>query len=1144
MSFRHSAVRALSLCAVVLALVNGSAIAQRQQSTLSLLMSERVREEIQLTDDQVTKLQTISDSAKPDTKNLLAALRELDTEEQRSAKRKEFFADVAAKRANTGTEALAVLTPSQRTKFRQSLIRSNGVNALLQPAFESDLKLSDSQKEEIKTALGERSKDIREKTFGADRDERDSVREKVSAEWDAKVIGMLNEQQKKFWQDNQPAPETAASSGGTGAATTAPGTAGQPAAPVVASFGAASADGKPVKAEKLSFNFSGAPWETVLTLFADSTGLTLDMHDIPQGTFTHIDPNEYTIEKALDIVNGYLLREGYLTIQKDNFLITWAFDSGIPPSLVPEVTMEELIKDHAGVDNRLLTVPFKIESGDVEQIAREIDVMLDPYPFVRLAALTGSSTLIVTDLAVNLRKVKRVIDATAGKTVTKAFPIQYMVASQAEVTIRRSLGMPPSALDISEARSRGNTQSKFAEGLNITADDRTNNLLVVGTQEQLSKVEELLKMVDSNKSADGKSIGYLDMRPVLRVYSLKASNPSEVAKTVNQLIPGKIINEDVRGRKLHVEATPKEQEKIAEMIQMLDGSGASGAVLVFHLSDMDALTANQMLTTMFSNEAGGGPVIQSDPIEQRLIVRGTSEQIDQIKTVMAQLGETGERQPRKKSERSPIMRLPMGGRNPQEVMRALEQMMRGPRSNIIRVVPPRQTSPIKNSVLPGVPSLKESMDAAERPPARNPRTDTTQRRRQSGNITYTAMFQDEKDSAKAELANQLDAFFGTRGDEDDTEKGSQSVGDPDKPEMMLTYQGDTLIVVCDDPDALEQVENMMDLLNQTMPVQTTWTIFYLTSADATEAAAMLEQMFPASSVAATATGGGGGMMDSLSSGLSSFGSSLMDMTGLNTIGTGPQTLRIIPETRSNALYVSGPEYMVQEVNDVLKVLDASELPLSGRDLIPREPIHLDFADATEVSERLKELFKPYTEAQRANNSRQANPLAMMMGGGGGGANNPASKVRLTITVDQNTNDIYVGCSETLYQQVVGSCREMDERARRANPGVRVLTLQSASAVQAANILSSMMPRAMQAAPTRNRSGSSSSSSGSNDAAARAAQEAAARRAAFFGGGGFGGRGTTGATFGGRGGTTGGGTTGGGRTGGGRTGGGRTGGRGR
>ena len=57
----------------------------------------------------------------------------------------------------------------------------------------------------------------------------------------------------------------------------------------------------------------------------------------------------------------------------------------------------------------LLTVSFKVE-GDVEQLAREVDVLLDPYPFVRIAALRESKTLIVTDLSSNLRKIANLVD--------------------------------------------------------------------------------------------------------------------------------------------------------------------------------------------------------------------------------------------------------------------------------------------------------------------------------------------------------------------------------------------------------------------------------------------------------------------------------------------------------------------------------------------------------------------------------------------------------------------------------------------------------------------------------------------------------------------------------------------------------------
>ncbi|MCA9020275.1 MAG: hypothetical protein KDA74_09050, partial [Planctomycetaceae bacterium] len=199
---------------------------------------------------------------------------------------------------------------------------------------------------------------------------------------------------------------------------------------------------------------------------------------------------------------------------------------------------------------------------------------------------------------------------------------------------------------------------------------------------------------------------------------------------------------------------------------------------------------------------------------------------------------------------------------------------------------------------------------------------------------------------------------------------------------------------------------MIDALTQAIPPKNQWTVFYLRSADATATAKMLESLFPSSSVSDMDSGSG------MFSGISNIGGSLMDATGLSTLGMGPQTLRIIPEVRSNALYVTGPADKVQSVEQMLKVLDASELPASLRDRSPGI-IPVEFASATEVGNIVKELYKDYLQPpQQQNNSRRGgNPFAAMMGGGSqGGSTAQPAEARLAVSVDENANQLLVSAS--------------------------------------------------------------------------------------------------------------------------------------
>jgi type II secretory pathway component GspD/PulD (secretin) len=1142
-SVRRSILAGIATASVI-SFIGAQAVSQSTNSTLGELKKESVQQSLGLSDKQIEDLDEVSKNAKPDFRKMLGELRDAKDDAAKDAIRESYKTNTVKMREDASAKAYEILSDEQKQKLSGLLIKRDGVSSLLQSSVASQLKLSKEQQEKIKKSLSDRrakrrsSDYLKELQAASSREER----QKIEAKLDVATLANLSADQRKAWDGYASVSAVASNSprrrGGTGSPAAA-GTSTASTEPASISFGPADEDENEDNSDKpFSFNSKGAPWSMVLQVFADRANLTLDMHATPPGSFTHTDSTKYTPRKALDIMNGSLLREGYLTVQKDNFMIVWKFDDGLPPSLVPEVSPEKLIEDYSDIDNQLLTVAFKMESGDVEQVAREVDLMLDPYPFVRIAALTGSNTLIVTDLCSNLRKVKRIIDESTGKIVFRQFAIKNMGADEASVLVRQQLGLPPSATNVSENRSRRTTTQ--ATELTVTPDNRTNSLLISATSQQLKRVDEILAAIDVNEDALGNMLGGRNSNvPVLEVYTMTASNVTEVGKTIEILMPGRIVNEDVRAKKLHIKAIPREHDEIRQLIAKLDqGGGGDGATAVIHLHEMDVLQAQQMLTTMFAKEADGGPVIQADPYNQRLICRGNSDQLNQIKSVLSDIGEDGTRRPKTQMAKGTTRQFPMGGRDPQRVMRIMQELMSAPKANPIRLVIPSRQSPVKDSVIPGrnlQESFRPSQPAPQAPAAGSGTKSRTTMNSSSAAYAFTALFQDDEQE-NAELLNQFSALSGSPRAE------TKMVGDPEKPEVMVTYQGDTLIVSSDDTAALARAEDIMDTLNQTMPVRNSWTIFYLTSADCTEAAAMLEQLFPTSSVSNTATDSGS-MMGGLTSGLSGFGSSLMDMTGLNTIGTGPQSLRIVPDVRANSLMVAGPPYLVGEVEEMLRVLDMSELPQSGRALTPRAPIHLKHADATTVGDKVRELFKTYLEPQRAQGAQSNNPFsALMGGGGGGGGRGQTTPVRLAITIDQNSNRIYCSCSEQVYQEVRGVCESMDQFVAEAKPGIKIFTLRSANAKKAVETITSMLPRAqMNGGSSTNRRGNTTST---QTDAARAQQDRLNQlRAAGVFGGGFGGN-TTGRGATGRGGATGGrgGATGGGRGGRGGGGGGGRGGR--
>jgi len=85
-------------------------------------------------------------------------------------------------------------------------------------------------------------------------------------------------------------------------------------------------------------------------------------------------------------------------------------------------------------------------------------------------------------------------------------------------------------------------------------------------------------------------------------------------------------------------ATSKEHEKIEEMIRQLDGEGGSQSVSVINLSSLDPISATTTLRSLFLRDGNDAPTIEADLLGRRLLVRGTPDQVIQVKALLAQLG--------------------------------------------------------------------------------------------------------------------------------------------------------------------------------------------------------------------------------------------------------------------------------------------------------------------------------------------------------------------------------------------------------------------------------------------------------------------------------------------------------------------------
>jgi type II secretory pathway component GspD/PulD (secretin) len=295
----------------------------------------------------------------------------------------------------------------------------------------------------------------------------------------------------------------------------------------------------------------------------------------------------------------------------------------------------------------------------------------------------------------------------------------------------------------------------------------------------------------------------------------------------------------------------------------------------------------------------------------------------------------------------------------------------------------------------------------------------------------------------------------------------------------MTLLNGQIILTSDDPKALTEAQQLIEKLIPLVPAQNRWTVFYLQAADCSDAAMMLEQLFPSSSVSTATSSNSGSMLGGITGGVTQFANTLGNMSGLNQLGVGGDTLKIIPEPRSNALFVSGPSSKVRDVEMMLKVLDETELPGTVRDRVPRM-IPVRYADVNEVANNIRQLYGDLM--QQSGNRNQINPLALLMnanqggrsngrGGRSGNSGGRQQPAQLTLSVDERTGQILVSCNDTLYSQIEDLVYRLDVAAAAAQRTTRVIRLENAQPAVVTQALTAMYPN-VSVSVTSNRPGTS------------------------------------------------------------------------
>ena len=433
----------------------------------------------------------------------------------------------------------------------------------------------------------------------------------------------------------QPAPATAPPEEAAPPETTAPPDATAPPTPPPPAAAAAE--------PKLRFNFRFQRWSDVLEWFAQQAGLSLVLDAPPPGTFNYSDDREYSVAESIDLLNGVLLTKGHTLIRRERMLILVDLSQGVPETLVPRVTLDELDKRGRF---EIVSVLFPVGKRSAVDVVTEIAPLLSPRGKSQPLPQTGQ--VLVTDTAGVMRAINAVIESIPEPKQSDAGPMEK---PQLAVYPLKSAD-PDAAVQVLEALM---PDAKFVR------DPGANQLSAYATPTQQAAVKSVIEQLQSSE-------GPPESRARFEVYQLDNAEPAGALATLQPLVPTARLTVDPLSKKLAAWGTPADHAILAKAVGQLV-AGVDGAddrqVEVYRLSKANPASVAAMLPTVVPRAR-----IAVDLPTKSLVVLATIADQQTVKATVDQI------ESQKPTGGAPEMRLyPVGQTPPATVAAVLQPLV-------------------------------------------------------------------------------------------------------------------------------------------------------------------------------------------------------------------------------------------------------------------------------------------------------------------------------------------------------------------------------------------------------------------------------------------------------------------------------------
>lgn len=704
-------------------------------------------------------------------------------------------------------------------------------------------------------------------------------------------------------------------------------------------------------ASSLRFSFSGTSWREVLSWLAEESQLALHVGALPPGSFTYEDPNAFTIDEAIARLNLFLIPQGYTIVRRDQLLSVLSLsDPRSLQQLDALASVRTVDQLHGLSEHEIIKCSLPIGDLVADEVVAELKPLMLMNPPV---VLPRSKQIVVTETAGKVRSVLQVIEAMtvpAEEMLVRRFELRHTDYDAVMLVAVAHLGLTTGELT--------------SEELSISSDATGKLLFVSGLTDKVERLDSLLKVLDVPAQAASSTANM-----TLKSHSVAGDNLQAVYDVLQTILTGKDVRISMQAstRSIVALADDETQGQIERTIAELQAPAVEFAIIP--LGSADPYFVVSLISEMFvppTEEKGKttepplvpAPRVDADPGNRRLFVRGTMDQVTQIRKMVESLD-------RRVTGRESVRVLPVPPQTRQQILEAAAQQWRG--SNRVDVLPTRELSSNATEVIERTLHSDSSIseEAVISSPSRPTATSQTSPAKPSEDVLSMVASVDKPtgDDGVCLVPSNAVHTVATRNNDSSTK---DDVASPIR--SRLVPEG--ILIESDDVEALDEFQShLMDTAAIQSRTPSPPVVYYLKYVSADDAVKMLADLLDGGQSLADVPGESlvnGGRTSAL--GDSFAGSFLLKREGMMTITAGTAT--VVSDARLNRLIVQGTAQDVSTIEGYLKIIDKGTSLTSIETAGKAHVIELVHTKASDVAEAIKQAYA--TRIANNDTNRQAN----------------------------------------------------------------------------------------------------------------------------------------------------------------------------